>query len=117
MSLRVAVLAQHSLFAEGLATRLREYKRVFEVFSIDATVVEDAIRRLLEAEPTIVIVDANDAGLLKEIPVTRLLNLLPGARVIQIDADSDRVQVFFSEQRYAPATNDLVSMMHDIAAV
>lgn len=113
MPLRVVVLFHRSLFADGIASRLREHADLVEALTVDAG-LPDAADQLRAAGPAIVVFDATDAGALEKMPVSRLLDLLPNARVLRIDPDSDHVRVFSSVARRAKSIGELIAVMQAI---
>jgi DNA-binding NarL/FixJ family response regulator len=116
MPLPVVVLFHHSLFASGIASRLRERTDLFDVQTLDASLT-DVTLQLRIARPAIVIIDAVDTSVSEIIPILKLFEILPDAKVLQLDYNRDRVQIFSSEQRRTHETGELISVMQDISVV
>ena len=115
MPLRVVVLAHHSLFASGIASRFSERPDLFEIQSID-TGSSDALAQLRVANPAIVVVDAIDAGVAEKMPIGKLLEVLPEAKVVQLLCNSDEIRIFSSEQRQAHEIDELIAVMQSLGA-
>ena len=112
MPARVAIFSRQSLLAGGIAQPMAHSPEVFEVVSFDPAQAE-ALRDLRAFRPAIVIVDALDAQ--RAIPLTTLLELLPGTKVVQVDCDHDHVQVFCSEQFSARRLSDLLATLQQFS--
>ncbi len=114
MSLRVVVLSSQSLLATGIASRLSERPDIFDVRVIDVRRA-DAPRQLRAASPAIVVVDATDDGLIEKMPIAKLLEALPTAKVMRLDCTSEQIQIFSTEQRRAHGIGELIAMMQDLS--
>lgn len=110
MSLRIAVLAHHSLFADGIASRLREHSGQIEVQTVEAGAV-DLPQRLQRVRPAIVLMDSTDVEAVERMPLDRLWALLPEARVMRLDPASDHVRVFSCERWRAAGIEGLIAAM------
>jgi DNA-binding NarL/FixJ family response regulator len=60
MPKRIAILSGHSLFAEGIASRLRQYPQQVDVCFVDPQQL-DYVEQLTEIQPAAVIIDAQDS--------------------------------------------------------
>jgi len=112
--LRVAILFRHSLLASGLASRLSEHPNQVQIQMIDAG-SPDAASQLCAAAPAIVIVDASDADTTANMPIARLLDVTPQAKVLRLDARNDHIRIFSSTERRAKGTGELIAVMQDVS--
>ncbi len=95
---RIAVLSSRTLFAEGMAARLRQSmdERAFRM--IDAHQPE-VMEQLAAFQPKVVILDATDEDVDHRYPLHRLLGALPGLTIIRVDPQYQQLQVISSQQR------------------
>ncbi len=108
---RVVILSGHSLFAEGVASRLRQHLEQLELLTVDSG-QSDALDRVLVAQPAAVILDASDAGeATPHCSVDKLLRSLPSLKIIRLDPQYSTVQVVTSEQRPAGEVSDLIKVI------
>ena len=112
--LRVVVLSDYSLFADGIFARLKKLPELFEVHIVDGRLADPAAQ-LLAAKPTIVVVAAIDSQVAETRSIIKVLEALPAAIVFRLDCNSDRVQIFSAEQRRAHEMNELMAMMQNTA--
>ncbi len=106
----VSRLSQHSLFVEGVASRLRQHLSEGEVQTLDARQPQ-CLERLIAAQPSTVILDATDHELEALCPLGTLLDALPWLQVIRLDPRQEHIQVVSSEQRAVTGVQDLVSVL------
>ncbi len=116
MPLKVVVLSHHSLLAGGIASKLSERPDIFEVYTIDVDSF-DARNRLRAASPDIVVVDSIDKDVSEKLPIVQLLDVLPTAKVVRLDCNSDQVRIFSSELRRAHGTGELIAVMQDVGGM
>jgi hypothetical protein len=107
----VVILSGHSLFAESVADRLREYLQQVELEIVDLR-QPDAMTRVTAAGPSIVILDVTDASVAQICSLSDLLLSLPKLKVIRLDMEQDQVQVVTSEHRPAVKVRDLVEVIN-----
>ena len=108
--IRVVILASPSLFAEGVASRLRRHEARAEVLTVDPH-AEDAIRHTIAAKPDAVILDASDPALPGEQVWPRLLKSLSGVRIVDLDSQTQRVRVVTSQEHTADEVRDLIDVL------
>ena len=106
----VVILSGHSLFAEGVASRLRQHLRQLKLEIVDAR-LPDAMAQITAAQPSAVIVDVTDPEITQLCLVSRLQFALPGLKVICLDAQQDQIQVLTSEHRPADQVRDLIEVI------
>jgi hypothetical protein len=102
------------LFAEGIASRLRQYPRMADVKIVDPR-QPDPIAQIAAAQPSFVILDGSDSGTSRLCPLSQLLHSLPELRIICLDPEQDQVQVVTSEQCPAVKVHDLVEVIDRLA--
>jgi DNA-binding NarL/FixJ family response regulator len=107
---RVVILSGRSLFAEGIATRLREHPDQLELEIVNPRDPQ-ALDRMIGRRPSVVIVDATDEDAARLKPMSTLLLALPALRVIRLDPGQDQIQVVTSEQRSVSAIGDLLHVI------
>jgi hypothetical protein len=106
----VVILTSRSLFAEGIAARLRQDLPVQDVTTIDAR-QPDALNQVIAAQPGAVIVDITDREVMQLAPMWTLLAALPALKIIRIHPDHDHIQIVTSEQREAGRVQDLIEII------
>jgi len=106
----VVILSSGSLFSEGVASRLREHVGRVQVTLLDPR-LPNLSARLSSIGPIAVILDAADPWVVEKCPLNRLLGILPGARIIELDSQAQQVRVVTSEQYPAKDVNDLVDVI------
>ncbi|MBI3361508.1 MAG: hypothetical protein HY023_10400 [Chloroflexi bacterium] len=114
MPVRVVVLSHRSLFAGGIASRLRERADLVDVQTVDAS-LPDALDQLRAVAPAFVVVDVADTAA-DRISIGQVLDLLPEARVIRIDPGSDHVQICSRVRRRARGVDELIEVMRQFDA-
>ncbi len=106
----VVILSGHSLFAEGVANRLRQYLEQVEITIVNP-LQPDAMAQVAAARPSFVILDVTDSEAIRLYPLSKLLLLLPQLKVIRVNPQQGQVQVVTSEQRPAVVVRDLVEVI------
>jgi len=107
---RVVILSGHSLFTEGIASRLREHSERLDIQTIDprnANVAEQVIA----AQPLAVILDASDPDAENHCSIGELLVALPWLKIIRLDPQQSQVQIVTSERRTAGEVRDLIDLI------
>lgn len=110
---RVVILSGHSLFVEGISTRLRQVLASDEIETIDAR-HDDAIARVAAAQPAIVILEASDVDVENSCSLSALLNVLSSLTVIRLDRDQDFIQVVTTKKQAVGQVGDLIDMIRAI---
>lgn len=110
MRTQVVILSGHSLFAEGVASRLKKYldRLDLQVVDIDG---QDVISKIVSLNPATVILDATDAETTNLVPLSELLKALPGVSMICLDPQQSQVQVVTSEERILGEVKDLIEVI------
>ncbi len=108
---RVVILSGQSLFAEGVASRLRQHLDKLELVTIDSR-KSDALQQVLDARPSTVILDAADVvDLTQDCPLADLLRELPSFKIIRLDSQQQEIRIVTSEQRLAGEVKDLIELI------
>jgi DNA-binding NarL/FixJ family response regulator len=107
---RVVVLTAHSMFTEGIATRLGQYLDQIEVQMVDSR-DSDCLVRIREAQPAVIVLEANDENVERSCPLDDILAAAPEVKVIRLDPDLDRIHVVTSELRTVAGPADLIGML------
>jgi DNA-binding NarL/FixJ family response regulator len=107
---RVAILSGHSLFTEGVASRLRQHSEEIDLHTIDAR-QSSALSDMIALQPSTIILDATDPEVEQLCPLNRVLEALPSLKVIRLDPQQDHIQVVTSEQRIAADISELISLI------
>jgi DNA-binding NarL/FixJ family response regulator len=106
----VVILSGHSLFAEGVASQLRQHPQELELEVVDVR-QPDAMARIIAAQPAAVILDATDSEVARLGLLSRLPLALPGLKVICLDSQQEQIQVITSEQLPADQVRDLLDVI------
>ena len=112
--MRVVILSSHSLFAEGIASRLRQHLQSVE-FEIMDPRQPDAMAQIAATQPSIVILDGTDSGATQSCFLSKLLLTFPKLKVICLDPQQEQIQVVTSEQHRAVKVHDLVEVINRFA--
>ena len=107
---RVVVLSSHSLYAEGVLTRLKAHSNALELHVVEADQT-DALDQILAIQPAAVIVDASDKDANAHCPLGRLLRELPNVRIIRLDPINKGFQLVTSEQHDAEEVQELLAIL------
>lgn len=107
---RIVILSGQSLFAEGIASRLKEYPQEVNVAVVDPKAPE-CFALISAHKPSVIILDASDGITSKMCPLNRLLTLVPDLKIIHLDSQKEQVQVVTSEQHKAAEVADLIRML------
>ncbi len=71
----------------------------------------DISSQLTGLHPLAVILDAADPWVVEKCPLTRLMGLIPDARIVELDSQAQQVRVVTSECFPARDVNDLVEVI------
>ena len=109
MSARVLVLMGNSLFAKGVFNRMRQFLNESELRIVDSY-LPDALQQVIEAHPSVLILDDGDPEVLKNFSLDLLMASVPDLKLIRLDPQSPHIQVIHWEQQ-------LVADMHDLIGI
>jgi len=103
----VVILSGQLLFAEGVASRILEYLHNVELEIVDPR-QPDAMAQIVDARPTVVLLDDSDPEVTRLFSLSKLLRSFPGLKVIRLDPQLGQIQVVTSEQRPVVEVRDLI---------
>lgn len=109
MELKVAMLTGHSLFADGLASKLREYSNSFELRMFDDQ--PDVVKELAAFHPFAVILEDNGTQSIRTWSLQQLLGILPGLMIIFLNLGQSEIMVIHGEQYAANGALDLMEII------
>ena len=107
---RVLILSSHSLFAEGIASRLLELSAQLEISFIDPRHL-DLSDQIKAVEPTVIILDASDPNMSELCPIHSLFALRPTVKIIRLDSQREDIQVLTSRSFQAAKVSDLYDII------
>jgi DNA-binding NarL/FixJ family response regulator len=108
--IRVVILSSRSIFAEGVASRLRQHLETQDVDVIDVR-QQTALQRIVDDQPSTVILDASDPEVIVGDWLDTLLSALPKLQVVCLDPLQDRMQVVTSRQRPLGQVDELLDII------
>ena len=112
----VVILSGHTLFAEGVATRLGKQTDRVKLHVVDSS-QENALEQVSSVQPAAVILDATDPDATRNCPLTSLFQALPAVRVIRLDPQSSQIQVVTSQRRQAADIAELIDVIQPTDAM
>jgi hypothetical protein len=104
------ILTSQSLFAEGMASRLRRFLSADELATVDAR-QPNALASVIAAQPAAVLLDAGDEVVNHLGPLCALLTALPTLRIVQVDPRGQQVQVITSTCHTVDQAQDLIAIL------
>jgi hypothetical protein len=110
METRVAILTGHSLLADGLISRLREYAEQLElqVFDIEQA---NVLSQITAFHPLALILEENKSGQAESCSLKSILTALPNTLVIYLGLGDDDIHVIQSEQHHAGGVQELLEII------
>lgn len=109
MRTRVVILSGHSLFAEGIASRLQQYAGQVEVVFVDPG-NDDYLDRVSELQASIVFIDAMDSKTTQCCLLCELLIEFPNITLVRLTIDQKDVQVVASKKHQFDDVQDLINI-------
>ncbi len=106
----VVVLSSHTLFTEGVTSRLQARAETLQLNVVDARNAS-AMEQVIAFEPNVVIVDASDREASRNCPINQLLASLPALKIIRLDPEQAGFQVVTSAQHIAHEVDDLLEVI------
>lgn len=106
----VVILSGQTLFAEGVAARLRQHRDWLDLHVVDAD-HGDAFGQVVGANPRTLIVDSSDPAIMRHCSLSQLFRALPDVRLVRLDPESDQIQLLTSERLVAGDISDLISVI------
>ena len=106
----VLILSGHSLFAEGVASRLKQFPEQVEV-KVLAPQHPHVLKRISALNPTVVIMDPTDNQTNQLCPLSSLLQAFPDLKVIQLNPEQEYIQVVTSKKHLAAGVSELIKVI------
>ena len=104
---RVFILSKYPLFGRGVESLLRQETEL-EIVGQE-TDADQAIERITELHPDVVIVDSSDPACDPIATITRILKTETPVKVIGLDLKENKIHLYHGEQREARGVEDLVA--------
>jgi DNA-binding NarL/FixJ family response regulator len=108
--IRVVILSSRSIFAEGVARRLRQHLETQDVDVIDVR-QQAALEHVVGAQPSTVILDVSDPEVANGDWLDNLFSALPRLQVVCLDPLQDRMQVVTSRQHPVGQVDELIDII------
>jgi DNA-binding NarL/FixJ family response regulator len=109
MHTRIVILSGHSLFAEGIASRLQQYTEQMEVVFVDPG-QDEYLEQVENIQPSAVFIDALDAKITQCCFLSELLIEFPNITLVRLTVDQKDVQVISSKKRQFDDVQDLINI-------
>lgn len=111
---RVVILSSHSIFADGVASRLRQHLDELAIDVVDIR-APNALEHVIAAKPAAIILNAMDIELAEKDWLGTLLQALPLVKLVRVDPLQDQIQVVTSEQRPMGQVHELIDVIKEPA--
>ncbi len=115
MRKRVVILTGHSLFAEGLISRLKEHNDRLVLHVVSPADDGDYLAKIIALHPYVIIRDSSEVLAASGCSLGALLQKLPTVKIICLDPKEDEIQIVTSEQRQAGKALELLEMIEQAA--
>jgi DNA-binding NarL/FixJ family response regulator len=112
---RIFILSSHPLFSAGVETLLRD--EVELEFVGRETNPDQAVARIKELKPDMVILDTNYVACNADPVLLRIFQEQLGIKVIGMNLQDNRICIYHEEQRVVQSVDDLKSIIHNDANV
>ena len=110
MESKIAILTGHSLLADGLVSRLRDYPEAAELKVFDGQ-EPDILNQLIAFKPSVLILEEEGTQSNNACSLKKILALLPNLLVIYLHLGRPEVQVIQSEQCPANGVKELLEII------
>lgn len=107
---RIVILSNHSLFAEGIASRLRQYPERVDVHFINPQ-HPDYLDEIAAIRPAAILLDAADTEITRCCVLCDLLIALPQVTIIRLEVQARDLQVVTSTQQRFDEVRDLLDII------
>jgi DNA-binding NarL/FixJ family response regulator len=112
LNIHVIILTTHSLFAEGVACRLKNFSERVQITVVDPR-QPDVIDHIMKTEPEALILDVHDAQADHVCSMITNLSKLSRLKIIRLDAQHDQIQVITSRKFLAGEVQDLIDIIEE----
>lgn len=110
---RAVILSELSLFAEGVASRLREFPDRVTFTFVDPQ-ADDFLEQVSTVQPDVLIIPEREKGTPDDCNINVLLKKFPGVKIIRIAIDEHTVQIIQSDEHHLAEIRDLLDVInHD----
>lgn len=106
---RLVILSNHSLFSEGVASRLRQYPERVDVRFVDPQHA-DYIEKIAVIQPSAVIMDAADTDTTQCCVLCDLLSALENVTIVRLDVQRRDIRVITSMQQQFDEVRDILDI-------
>jgi hypothetical protein len=106
---RVFILASRPLFAQGVESLLSNQLGI-QVIGV-ATVAPDVFSQVRDAAPDVVIVEAGGGE--QSRLVTQVLDSIPGARVVALTLEDNRIHTYYQQMKHGRRVEDLLEAVRE----
>jgi len=110
MQMRVVILSSHSLFAEGVASRLREYPQRVDVRFVDPQ-QPDYVEQITAIHPAAIVIDAADTNNSQYCLLCDLLMSFSNVTIIRLEAQQKDIQIVTSVLHPLNEVRDLIEIV------
>jgi DNA-binding NarL/FixJ family response regulator len=110
MPTRIVILSVHSLFTEGVASRLRQYPERVDVRFVDPQ-QPDYIEQIAGIQPSAVIMDAAETETPCCCMLCDLLSALKNVTIVRLDVQQNDIQLITSVQQRFNEVRDIVEII------
>lgn len=110
MNARIAMMTNHSLFAEGLISRLREYPEQLDLRIFDH-LQPDVVSHLVDFKPLVIILEENEEQQFNVGTFKQMLAILPNLLIIYLYVNQPDVLIIQSERYLANGVGELVDII------
>ncbi|MBI5934800.1 MAG: hypothetical protein HY867_13940 [Chloroflexi bacterium] len=114
MDARIAILTAHSLFADGITSRLQEYstRLEFQVFDIGEA---GFLAQVLAFNPSVIFLEEEVSSRYEECSLEQLLTNFTNVTIVFLHISESKIQVILSEQYVASDVHTLVEFLRPLS--
>ncbi len=106
----IVILSSGDLFADGIASRLRQYDKEVRL-SIVNPQDSDYLVQIEATDPVAVILNAKEADPKNQCLLCGLLNTFPNLDILRLTMEPDMVQVIRNRKIYLERVHDLIDLL------
>ncbi|MEW6404214.1 MAG: hypothetical protein AB1649_20650 [Chloroflexota bacterium] len=112
MRQQVVILSDHSLFAQGVASRFKQYPERVHLHFVNPR-DDDSFNRIAAIQPAAVILSSSESDMREKCLLCDLVSTFPSIRIIRLAVDQDPVQVITSQQSRLKEVRDLLDLLDE----
>lgn len=106
----LVILTNHSLFVEGVISRLTRQPEHVDLRVVDLS-RPDALTEVVSARPSVILLDDSYPGAIRPFTLQELLQILPELTIIRLDHHKLPIQMLRCEQHMVGEVRDLVDLI------